>query len=87
MSNEPSISKINFDKKENKTEFKLLENLADDYFVTNDFNGKDNVFQVKFSGDTIWREKAKLKYGEVKSRVFILEELNLNNCNLKYSTI
>ena len=68
---------INIDMSENneiKTDSKSSENkITDDYYSTNDYNGKDKVYQVKFDGETIWKVHAKLKYGEVRSRVYVKE--------------
>ena len=72
---------------ENKTDSKSSEKkIADDYYSTNDYNGKDKVYQVKFDGETIWKVHAKLKYGEVRSRVYVKEikfEIIRVNCALQ----
>ena len=55
---------------ENDRGFKSLENkIADGYYSTNENDGQEEVCQVKFDGDTIWKVKAKLKYGEVTSKI------------------
>ena len=46
------------------------ETKVDDcYYSTNDegfYNGYNDVYQVKFDGETLWKVHAKLKFGEVK---------------------
>ena len=55
---------------ENDRGFKSLENkIADGYYSTNENDGQEEVCQVKFDGDTIWKVKSKLKYGEVTSKI------------------
>jgi len=69
-----------------KTDSKSSENkITDDYYSTNDYNGKDKVYQVKFDGETIWKVHAKLKYGEFgEAHKKIVEETGCKNFNVKF---
>jgi len=70
---------------ENDRGFKSLENkIADGYYSTNENDGQEEVCQVKFDGDTIWKVKAKLKYGEFgEAPDIIVEETGCTKFNVK----